>query len=310
MFTRALTRPRLAAVAVTSALALGACSAQGGDTQTTTEASTRTDIVATTIVWADVASSVVGEDVTAIISNSSVDPHEYEPTAADRAAIESAEIVVANGGAYDAALYSAADPSHVISALPLTGPHSHADDEAEHDDEHGDEHADEHGDEHDHDHDAPEHSWYSTETVNRVGQLIAERTNGDTADLDARLAPIKEAVNNLPAARVAQAHPIADALIEESALISATPDAYRAASLSHIEPSGAAVAEFIDAIKDGSVDILIASPQSAPGSEQRIVDAARAAGIPVVEVYETPPNGQNFFDYFASIVEEISRAAR
>ena len=90
----------LAAVAATALVgALGGCSSESNG-------ASDTDIIATTNVWADVASAVTGSEVDAIITGDAVDPHHFEPSAKDLARIKGANTVVANGGAYDAALYT------------------------------------------------------------------------------------------------------------------------------------------------------------------------------------------------------------
>ena len=93
----------LAAVAATALVgALSGCSSESNGAN-------GSDIIATTNVWADVASAVTGSDVDAIITGDAVDPHHFEPSAKDLSRIKEADTVVANGGAYDAALYTAAE---------------------------------------------------------------------------------------------------------------------------------------------------------------------------------------------------------
>lgn len=283
MFSR-----RFIGILAASTLALSACSS----TDTVPEAdnapaSDDGQIVATTQVWADVASLVTGQDVPAIIANTSVDPHDYEPTAADLAQVAKAVLVVANGGAYDARIYGAAEASNVVSALPLAEAH-------EHDHAHG-----EHGQEEN------EHIWYSTEAIAKVGADLAQRTDGNTDSLDAKVSQLQSKLDSLKAARVAQTHPIADAIIEESALEDVTPESFRHATLNHSEPSSAALAEFIAALEAGEIDILINNPQSPNGVSDKLVEVAKANNVKVVDIYETPPNGDNFFDYFAKALDEL-----
>ena len=284
MFSR-----RFIGILAASTLALSACSS----TDTVPEAdnapaSDDGQIVATTQVWADVASLVTGQDVPAIIANTSVDPHDYEPTAADLAQVAKAVLVVANGGAYDARIYGAAEASNVVSALPLAEAHG------EHDHAHG-----EHG------HEENEHIWYSTEAIAKVGADLAQRTDGNTDSLDAKVSQLQSKLDSLKAARVAQTHPIADAIIEESALEDVTPESFRHATLNHSEPSSAALAEFIAALEAGEIDILINNPQSPNGVSDKLVEVAKANNVKVVDIYETPPNGENFFDYFAKALDEL-----
>ncbi|WP_408911419.1 metal ABC transporter solute-binding protein, Zn/Mn family [Corynebacterium gottingense] len=286
---------RLAATAFALTLTLTACGTQGsessGDATTgaSDEGADAAAMVATTQVWADVASAVTGDEVPAIIDNPSTDPHDYEPTAADLAEIAQAKTVVANGGAYDAALYNAAK-GNLITALEPTEAHDH-----DHEHEHGEEgHDHAHGEEN-------EHIWYSTEAIRDV----AEQIGGNP--IDDKLSGIDESLAALPEAHVIQTHPIADAIVEESALVDATPESYRHATLNHSEPSAAAVAEALEAIKDA--DILINNSQSPNAVSERLVAAAKEAGVPVVDITETPQDGKNFFDYFQEVLDQLNAAA-
>ncbi|PAT12666.1 ABC transporter substrate-binding protein [Corynebacterium hadale] len=286
---------RLAATAFALTLTLTACGTQGsessGDATTgaSDEGADAAAMVATTQVWADVASAVTGDEVPAIIDNPSTDPHDYEPTAADLAEIAQAKTVVANGGAYDAALYNAAK-GNLITALEPTEAHDH-----DHEHEHGEEgHDHAHGEEN-------EHIWYSTEAI----RSVAEQIGGNP--IDDKLSGIDESLAALPEAHVIQTHPIADAIVEESALVDDTPESYRHATLNHSEPSAAAVAEALEAIKDA--DILINNSQSPNAVSERLVAAAKEAGVPVVDITETPQDGKNFFDYFQEVLDQLNAAA-
>ena len=62
-----------------------------------------TTVVASTDVWGSVASAVAGDHATvkSIVNSAADDPHSYEATPADAAAIADASLVVYNGGGYD-----------------------------------------------------------------------------------------------------------------------------------------------------------------------------------------------------------------
>lgn len=292
---------RATAAALASTLFLASCSTGGGTGATTTDSAapgTTADaaadtVVATKHVWADVAGEVLGEDVPAVISNPATDPHDFEPAAADLAKVTQAKVLVANGGTYDHAIYSAADPENVISALPLS--------EGGHD--HGHEH-EEHGGEN-------EHIWYDTTVVREVADKLAAAAeeNGvdaDTAEVNKRLDAVDEKLSALPAARVAQTHPIADAIVENTALEDVTPEDYRQATLNHNEPSSAAVANLLTLIERGEVDLLINNPQTPSALTDRILAAAEQHNVPVVDITETPQGGKDFFDYFDEVANTLT----
>ncbi|GAB3552888.1 zinc/manganese transport system substrate-binding protein [Actinopolyspora lacussalsi] len=81
-------------------LLLGAC---GSGTGGTSEGGKPT-VVASTDMWAGVAKAVAGDEaeVESIINSEEADPHSYESTPRDAARLDRADLVVYNGGGYDA----------------------------------------------------------------------------------------------------------------------------------------------------------------------------------------------------------------
>ncbi|MCT1613978.1 zinc ABC transporter substrate-binding protein [Corynebacterium sanguinis] len=314
---------RAGAAVFATSLFLASCSTGGTDTTTTAASGTPAEaaadtVVATTNVWADVAGSVLGEDVPAVISNPATDPHDFEPAAADLAKVTQAKVLVANGGTYDNAIYKAADPANVISALPLSSEehnHEHEGHDHEHEGEHaGHDHDHEHEGEHaghDHAHDENEHIWYDTTVVREVADKLAKAAedNGvqaDTAELNKRLDDVDAKLDALPVARIAQTHPIADSIVENSALEDVTPEDYHQATLNHTEPSSAAVAALITQLENGEVDLLINNPQTPSALTDRILAAAEQNDVPVIDIAETPQGGVDFFDYLDEIANTLT----
>ncbi|MGV0343335.1 metal ABC transporter solute-binding protein, Zn/Mn family [Corynebacterium lehmanniae] len=261
-----------------------------------TETADNAEIVATTNVWADVASAVTGEDVDAIITGDAVDPHHYEPSAKDLSRIKEADTVVANGGAYDSALYTAAEQDRIIYAIPLLDEHE------AHDHDHAHAHMPESLDE-------LEHAWFAPEKVLQVAEDIADRTGGDASDVKQRIGDIQSKLNAVPHVHIGMTETIAAGLVWGTELHDITPEEYVKASLNHQEPSAAAVAAFLEQIERGELDMLFVNPQSTNSATQRLADAAKAHNVPVVEIRETPPAGQNFLDYFEEIVGQITDIA-
>lgn len=292
----------------TAACSSSAGQAPGGPTAGTDDG---LSIITSTSIWSDVARAVVAEDqaeITSIIRDRNADPHSFEPSAADMARVEQADIIVVGGGGYDAWLYDAVDPADVtlIHALPLVAGHDH-------DHDHHDDHAGHH---HDHVEDN-EHVWYDTGALLDVAEHIAAAVteqNPDvavhTAELTERLDAVHRALHDLPAARVAQTEPVAEYLVAHTPMTDVTPTGYRDSALSHSEPAAGDLAAFLDLIDSGDLDLLIFNPQTATDLTDRLRDAAGDAGITVLEVRETPPEGENFIDYFESVVEDLDRATR
>ena len=275
---------RTLAIAATTALVgvtLTACSEESQEAS---------GIIATTSVWADVASAVTGEDVEAIITGDAVDPHHFEPSAKDLARIKQAETAVANGGGYDAALYTAAEQDRIIHAIPLL-------DNDDHDHDH-----------HDHDHHDIEHAWFAPEKVRQVADEVAERVGGDAGVVDKRISAIEDKLNAAQL-NVAMTEPIAAGLVGAK-LIDVTPEEYAHASVNHQEPSASAVAKFLEQIETGQLDLLFVNPQSTNSATERLADAAKAHNVPVVEIRETPPAGVDFLDYFEQVVDQIAEITK
>lgn len=283
----------LAAIAATALAGsvLAGCSSESND-------ASGSDMIATTNVWADVASAVTGEAVDAIITGDAVDPHHYEPSAKDLSRIKGADTVVANGGAYDAALYTAAEQDRIIYAIPLLDEHEAHDHEHDHDHAHMPESLDE-----------LEHAWFAPEKVLQVAEDIADRTGGDASDVKQRIGDIQSKLNAVPHVHIGMTETIAAGLVWGTELHDITPEEYVKASLNHQEPSAAAVAAFLEQIERGELDMLFVNPQSTNSATQRLADAAKAHNVPVVEIRETPPAGQNFLDYFEEIVGQITDIA-
>lgn len=310
------------AAALLAGAGLSACSpgnqdpaASGGNS--TDHTAGDADILATTPVWADIASAVTGTDVEAVINGTDIDPHHFEPSAKDLARVREAGTLVANGGPYDASLYTVAEQDRVIHAVPLVSKeeaeaHEHEHREPEGHDEHNHE-----GHEHEqegHSHNAPgnpddlEHAWFSPEKVKEVAAALKEKVGGSTEDVDKRMAAVEEKLAALPHTHIAMTEPIAAPLVWGTELHDITPEGYMKAAINETEPSVQDVAAFLDEIEAGHVDVLIVNPQSTNSGTEQLTNAAREKNIPVVEMRETPPEGVDFLDYFDQVVEALADA--
>ena len=157
-----------------------------------TESSSEPDvnIVATTTIWADIASrSLCGLEIASVIP-AGADPHTFETSLADRATLEQADLVVANGLALEEGLVDllatvADGGTPVIEMTEAVAIRDmgddHDDEHHDEDDDHGDEHADDkdHSDDHDGDHDhdhsgGDPHIWLDPINVASAVTLITE----------------------------------------------------------------------------------------------------------------------------------------
>lgn len=308
-FTTTTRRTTATFAALTLASAgLAACNDSNNDPAASgsNDGADSSDVLATTSVWADVASAVTGNDVDSVIKGTDIDPHHFEPAAKDLARVREAGTLVVNGGPYDASLYTVAEQDRIIHAVPLVNK-----EEAEahmHAHEHGEEgHNNSHGEM---DIDDLEHAWFSPAKVKEVAAAVKEKVGGSTDDVDKRMAANEEKLAELPHTHIAMTETIAAPLVWGTELHDTTPEGYMLAALNESEPSVQDIAEFIDEIEAGHIDVLIMNPQSTNSATEQLANAARENDVPVVEMRETPPEGVNFLDYFDQVVDKLAETVQ
>ena len=121
----------LVAILAVAAIAVGLGSCSGDDSASGSPEGecpvAPVSVVATIGPWGSIAEELAGDcaHVTTIVDGSRGDPHDVEPTPADRAAIEDADVVITNGLGYDAwaddALAAASSKPAVVVAGEVTG---------------------------------------------------------------------------------------------------------------------------------------------------------------------------------------------
>lgn len=279
-------------------------------------------IVASTNVWGSVAQAVAGDlaSVESIIADPSADPHSYEASAGDAAKVAEASLVVYNGGGYDGfiedILGSEGKNVPSVNAYELLGSdHAHDDEEAAPNDS---------TDGHDHSHgDANEHVWFDAEVAASTAESIADKLGrldpDNAAQYTANAETFHDQVHSITDvtskiavdhanAPVAQTEPIAHYLIEESALDDRTPEDFKNAIESGNDPSPASIAATRDLMTSKSVRVLVYNIQTQDAVTQDIRSTAEAAGIPVVEVTETLPEGKTYIEWQTQAAEDLESA--
>ncbi|OZD70592.1 ABC transporter permease [Rhodococcus sp. 05-340-1] len=284
-------------------------------------------IVASTNVWGSVAEAVAGDlaTVTSLISDPSADPHSYEASPADAAAVAEASLVVYNGGGYDQFIedilgsegkdvpsvdaFTLLDESHDHDSEPASG---EATPEAEATD--GDGHS--HGE-------VNEHVWYHAEVAAHTAEEIADKLGqldpDNAAQYTANAETFHEQVHGItdvtakiaadhPNAPVAQTEPIAHYLIEESELDDRTPEDFKNSIEEGNDPSPASIAATRDLFTSKSVRALVYNIQTEDAVTQDIRSTSEAAGIPVVEVTETLPAGMTYIEWQTKAATDLQAA--
>lgn len=304
-----------AAALVLAALLLPGCASGSGDPQ---DDGTLT-VVASTNVWGSVVAAVAGDavEITTLIDDPAADPHSYESTPADAAAVTDADLVVFNGGGYDEfmeAILGTLDGKPAVNAFELAavGGSGHSEDET---------HSEE--DTHAHQGGTNEHIWYELPAVEAVAERVADElgrmlpdqaetftTNAESfhEDIDAIAEQVAGIEAAHPRARVALTEPIAVYLIEDAGLTNVTPPDFLKAVEEGTDPPAAAVATTRQLIMSRQVAALIHNPQTETPVTQQVRADAAAAGIPVVEMTETLPEGSGYVEWMTAQVDALASA--
>ena len=333
------------ALASVAALTLAGCSStpaagEGGDDGIT--------VVASTNVYGSLAQQIGGDriDVQSIITSVTQDPHSYEATARDRLTVQKADLVIENGGGYDAfidTLLQDADDPHVVTAVeyshdyPGNEGHEHADDEGDHAEEtaapdaeateeaHDHDHAEgEDGHEgHDHIEGFNEHVWFDPHTMIHVVEAIAEELGeldpegkaDFTANADAIVADLQGAEADLEniktaagGANVIITEPVPGYLAEAAGLTDVTPEGFAESVEEGTDVAPATLLATLDVISAGDVRAVLTNAQTGGPETQRVEDAAKDAGIPVVAFTELLPDGSSYSEWMSDAIQSLADA--
>ncbi|KQY78117.1 metal ABC transporter substrate-binding protein [Microbacterium sp. Root1433D1] len=326
------------ALASVAALTLAGCSTPAtgeGDDGTIT-------VVASTNVYGDIAATIGGDrvDVQSIITSASQDPHSYEASARDRLTVQKADLVIENGGGYDAfidtLLQDAKDP-HVVTAVEYShdfpGNEGH-DDEAHADEAHSDEaHADEaehdHADDeaghegHDHIEGFNEHVWFDPHTMIHVVEAIADELTAldpdgakefaaNAADLTADLEGFETELATLktdaPDVSVFITEPLPGYLAAAAGFTDVTPEGFAESVEEGTDVAPAVLLEALDVIGSGQVTALLTNAQTGGSETQRVETAAKDAGIPVVAFTELLEDGSSYSEWMSDAIQSLAAA--
>lgn len=257
-------------------------------------------VVASTNVYGSVVSLIGGDrvSVTSIIADPSADPHSFEADPQTQVAIAKAKIVVANGGGYDdfvGSMVKAAGTSPtVIDAVELSG----LEKTQPSNDGKG----------------FNEHVFYSTAAMRSLSaELVKDLSALDAAGaanfaanaqkFDAGLDAINERTAAIKAAhpglKAVVTEPVADYLLEAAGFQDVTPTAFAEAVEEENDPSVQDLAAIDKLVTGKQVQLLAYNEQTSGPVVEQVRAAAEKAGVPVLPVTETFPQGVT--DYFAWI---------
>lgn len=292
-----------AALAASSMLLLAACGS--ADATSPSAGSDPVSVVASTDVYGAIASAIGGDgvDVTSIIDDPSADPHSFEVSTRTQLTVSEADVIIENGGGYDDfmdTLISSTDTdATVLNAVDISGKEADAETAGE---------------------ELNEHVWYDFETVGQVVDAIAAALgDADPDDADtytARAAEFHEQLDGLVSdedsarattegAGVAITEPVPGYLLDALGAVNETPEEFSEAIEEGGDVSPAVLQETLDLFSGGQVQALVYNEQTTGPETEQVLTAAEAAGVAVVPVTETLPDGEDYITWMQTNVDAV-----
>jgi zinc/manganese transport system substrate-binding protein len=297
----------ISALVGASALVLAGCSSPGASAPATSGASGPVAVVASTDVYGSLASAVGGDfaNVTAIISDPDQDPHEYQADAQNQLALSKAKVIIENGAGYDdfvdAMLSTAKNPgATVLNAADISG-----------------------YDQNPADGDFNEHLWYDFPTVGRlVDQLVSALSAAAPAEasvFEANGASVKDQLTAFEKTEsalkakyagegAAITEPVPLYMLSAMGLDNKTPEPFSEAIENDTDVAPDVLQQTLALFSGKQVALLAYNEQTTGAQTQAVLDAANQAGIPVVPVTETLPDGTDYFGWMKGNLDAIGAA--
>lgn len=262
-------------------------------------------VYTSTNVWASVVQHVGGKDVNVIsgVTNINQDPHDFEPSAKDKLDISKSAFVVVNGGGYDdwasKLAESVANHPKVLDAVAISGLKPAASDEFN------------------------EHVFFSLATAKKVGAAVAEELTtldpAHQAAFKANLANFDSKIDALlaKAKTIGEGHdykgiytePVVGYLMTDMGIANITPEAFVEQSETDAGPSAKVLRDTEALLSGKQASILVLNAQTEDATSTALENAAKAAGIPIVYVYETFPNSINdYLDFVGKTINDFKTA--
>ncbi len=287
---------------VASASACGSSAGSSSGSSNSSDADGVINVVASVNQWGTVAQALGGENVSveSVINSTNVEAHDYEPTTADVAKLQKAQIIVVNGADYDSWAVKAAESTGatVVNVAEAGGV------------ENGEN----------------PHVWFSAQVREAAAKAIVDaykQASPDKSDafeklyeswrseesaLDEKISNVKESAGGLT---YAATESVAEYLADDLGLADATPTGYARAVSNEGEPTPADVKNFIEALSSGRVELLVVNTQEGTDLTNRITDAAKSANVPMVGLTEQMPDDfDSLTAWMESLVGEFEKAVR
>lgn len=293
-----------AGLCLLSLCAVAGCSDDGGgDGAGSSGGSGQVGVVASTNVWGAIAADVGGDhvDVTSFISSPGQDPHSYEASTRNVLTVSDADLVIHNGGGYDdfmdQLLDSASTTPDVLTAVDVSGLDAGGD--------------------------FNEHVWYDLPTAQKMAAAIADslaeidpdnaaeyRRNAKAFSADVQDVVVEQQGlrGSLEGTAVGVTEPVPGYLLDALGLRDVTPEAFSEAIEEGLDVPVSVLGETLDLYADGTAKLLVYNEQTSGPITEQVQQAATDAGVPVVGVTETLPEGETYVDWMRANTEAVADA--
>jgi zinc/manganese transport system substrate-binding protein len=296
---------RAASTVLAVALACAACGSASGGGTTSSGSAGAVSVVASTDVYGDITSSIAGGavTVTSIISNPNQDPHSYEANAKTQREISKAALIIENGGGYDDFVDSmrraAGSKAAVLNAVDISGQKASVGK------------------------DLNEHVWYDFPTVLAlIDQIVSHLTillPADAATFTANASELSDQIKALVAqeATIKALHsgqgaaitePVPLYMLTACGLVNKTPRGFSEAIEDGSDVSVRDLQDTLTLLRDKEVKLLAYNEQTSSPETQKVLAAAKSAGVGVVPVTETLPAGTHYVGWMTSNLAAIQAA--
>lgn len=260
-------------------------------------------IVAAESTYGAIASEIGGTHVRvlSLIRNPNVDPHAFEASPSVAQTIGVARLVVQNGLGYDGFMNdieaaTASPRRRVIDVQRLL----HLPDST-----------------------ANPHLWYRPDAMPALAAALVRELSAlqpahhayfaaNARRFDASLRPWLDALARFrtahPGAPVATTEPVGDYLLSAAGARNLTPWTLQADIMNGVDPAAQQITLQMRLLREHRVGALVYNQQVTSTVTQHFLTAARAAGVPVVGVYETMPSGYSYQRWMLAETQALQRA--
>lgn len=278
---------------------------QGASQSNTAKApANKIKIVAAENFYGEIAQAVGGDqvEVTSILTNPTVDPHDYEPTVEDSKLVSDSQLVVYNGIGYDGWMdnllkseTSSGDKKKISVGSGLMGKKQG---------------------------DNP-HIWYNPTTMPMVANAIADSLSkldpaqADTFKKNAKtyitsLNPLQKQVAKLKVTAqtpIDVSEPVFDYMAQALNLTISNTKFSKAVE-EGTDPSPKDVGQIQSDIKGKKIKMFIDNTQADSPNVKNFAKLAESSGVPVIKVTETEPTGRNYLQWMTDQLNEVEKALK